>query len=148
MSHSTGICVPFWLQLGSADKFPLSIFTHLYPVRVSVIHVKRRTDRKTERRVYWQTCRSQYSLFAVCVSTHLKKLRNFCVRYNMVTNYRTLGTAFLWVITQRVVVISYRRFGTTCRSHLQGHIFGFLTLEYGPGRLSRNVGKELPLLAA
>ena len=29
-------------------------------------------------------------------------------------------TAFLWVITQRVVVISYRRFGTTYRSLLQG----------------------------
>jgi hypothetical protein len=29
-------------------------------------------------------------------------------------------TALFWVITQRVVVISYRRFGTTYRSHLQG----------------------------
>ena len=28
-------------------------------------------------------------------------------------------TAFLWVTTQRVVIIPYRRFGTTCRSHLQ-----------------------------
>ena len=26
----------------------------------------------------------------------------------------------LWVITQQVVVISYRRFGTTYRSHLKG----------------------------
>ena len=33
----------------------------------------------------------------------------FCIR-----------TAFFWVITQRVVVISYRRFGTTYRSHLRG----------------------------
>jgi len=115
----TGICVPFWLQLGSADKFPLSIFTHFYPVRVNVIHVKTRTDKKTERRVYWQTFRSQYSLFAVSMWTHLKKQRNFCVRCNMVTNYRTLGTALLWVITQRVVVISYRRFGRTYRAHLQ-----------------------------
>jgi hypothetical protein len=31
-----------------------------------------------------------------------------------------MKTALLWVITQRVVVISYRRFGTTCRSHLHG----------------------------
>jgi len=30
------------------------------------------------------------------------------------------GTALFWVITQRVLVISYRRFGTTYRSHLQG----------------------------
>ena len=29
-------------------------------------------------------------------------------------------TALFWVITQRVVVIPYRRFGTTYRSHLQG----------------------------
>jgi len=27
--------------------------------------------------------------------------------------------ALFWVITQRVVVISYRRFGTTFRSHFQ-----------------------------
>jgi hypothetical protein len=29
-------------------------------------------------------------------------------------------TALFWIITQRVVVISYRCFGTTYRSHLQG----------------------------
>ena len=28
-------------------------------------------------------------------------------------------TALFWIITQQVVAISYRRFGTTCRSHLQ-----------------------------
>jgi hypothetical protein len=31
-----------------------------------------------------------------------------------------MRTLLLCVITQRVVVITYRRFGTTCRSHLQG----------------------------
>jgi len=36
-----------------------------------------------------------------------------------------LRTAHFLVITQRVVVISYRRFGTTYRSHLQG-TFWFL----------------------
>ena len=30
-----------------------------------------------------------------------------------------MRTALFWVITQRVVVISYRRFGSTYRSHLQ-----------------------------
>jgi hypothetical protein len=35
-------------------------------------------------------------------------------------------TALFWVITQRVVVFSYRRFGTTYRSHLQGQILLFL----------------------
>ena len=33
---------------------------------------------------------------------------------------KSMRTALFWVITQRVVVISYRRFGTTCRFHLQG----------------------------
>ena len=31
-----------------------------------------------------------------------------------------MRTALFWVITQRVVVIYYRRFGTSYRSHLQG----------------------------
>jgi hypothetical protein len=31
-----------------------------------------------------------------------------------------LTTALFWVITQRLLVISYRRFGTTSRSHPQG----------------------------
>ena len=30
-----------------------------------------------------------------------------------------MKTPLFWVITQRVVIIPYRRFGTTCRSHLQ-----------------------------
>ena len=31
-----------------------------------------------------------------------------------------LRSALLWIITQRVVAIPYRRFGTTYRSHLEG----------------------------
>jgi hypothetical protein len=34
------------------------------------------------------------------------------------SNKQTKGTALFWVITQRVVVISYRRFGTTYRPRL------------------------------
>ena len=37
------------------------------------------------------------------------------------TSKYTVRTALFWTITQRVVVIPYRRFGTTYRSHLQGH---------------------------
>jgi len=48
-----------------------------------------------------------------------------------------------WVITQRVALISYRRFGTICRYYP----FGFLNPEDGTDGLSRNVGNELPLLA-
>jgi len=45
-----------------------------------------------------------------------------------------MRTALFWVVTQREVVMPLRK--------------GFLTLEYGTDRLDRNVGKELPLLAA
>ena len=34
--------------------------------------------------------------------------------------YGVLRTALFWVVTQRIVVISYRRFGTTYLSHPQG----------------------------
>jgi hypothetical protein len=67
-----------------------------------------------------------------------------------------LRTALFWVITQRVMVIPYRRFGTTCLLQLKGQeskkkagfLLGFFTPEDGTDRLSRNVGEELPLLAA
>jgi len=46
-----------------------------------------------------------------------------CVRVIMclvvLSNTERLRTAFFWVITQRVVVFPYWRFGTTYRSHLQ-----------------------------
>jgi len=64
-----------------------------------------------------------------------------------------LTTALFWVITRRVVVNPCRRFGTTYLFHLQGSrikqiLAGFLNLEYGTNRRSRNFGKELLLLAA
>jgi hypothetical protein len=43
-----------------------------------------------------------------------------------------LGTTLLCVITQRGVVISYRRFGTTHRSHLQSSSIFSLTLRTEP----------------
>jgi len=54
---------------------------------------------------------------------------------------------------QGIVVILYRRFGTTYRSHFQGSSWSssfldFLTLEDGDERLSRNVGRKLPIYAA
>jgi hypothetical protein len=51
-----------------------------------------------------------------------------------------------WEIAQRIVVIPYRRFGTTYRSHLQGS--RIIDLEDGTNRVPRNVGTELPLYAA
>jgi hypothetical protein len=58
-----------------------------------------------------------------------------------------LKSALFLDITQRRVVISYRRCGTTYRPHLQGlrNPRKELTLEDWKDRLSRNVGKELPL---
>jgi hypothetical protein len=53
-----------------------------------------------------------------------------------------------WDITQRRMVIIYRRFGITYRSYLEGFFLDFLTLEDGTDMLYRNVGKELPLDAA
>jgi hypothetical protein len=55
----------------------------------------------------------------------------------------------LLVITQRILVIPYRRFGTTYWSHLQGsRKTGFLTFEDGTEKFYRNVVKELPVLEA
>ena len=57
-----------------------------------------------------------------------------------------LRTAFFRVITRRVVVISYRIFGTTYQSQPRDSkslfYFGFLNPEDGTYRLSRNVGKN------
>jgi hypothetical protein len=55
----------------------------------------------------------------------------------------SLRTSLFWVITQRVEVISYRRFGTTYWSYLQ-----YLTFKNGTYNFSRNVSKKLPLHAA
>ena len=40
---------------------------------------------------------------------------------------RKMRIALFWIITQRVVVTSYRRFGAAYRSHLQGKLL-FYTL--------------------
>jgi len=60
----------------------------------------------TAVRLLWRICYNiyYYIFFSVCNESEGWNLR----------------TALFWTITQRAVVISYRRFGTTCRSHLQG----------------------------
>jgi hypothetical protein len=65
-----------------------------------------------------------------------------------------MRSTLFWRITHRIVLIPYRRFGTTHRSHLEGrfettyrsHLQGLL--EGVTDGLCRNVGKELPLYAA
>jgi len=60
-----------------------------------------------------------------------------------------LRTALFWSITQRVVDIPYRRFGTTYWSRLSRvKNKRFLTLDGRNGTCPRNFGKELPLRAA
>jgi len=49
---------------------------------------------------------------------------------------RWMRDALFWVITQRVLVIPCRRFGTTYRSHLQGWRIQKETLKMGPTRYS------------
>jgi hypothetical protein len=52
-----------------------------------------------------------------------------------------IGSALLWDIPQRWMVVLYRRFGTET-------LFLDFTLEDGTDRLSRNVGTELSSNAA
>jgi len=61
-----------------------------------------------------------------------------------------MRTVLFWSIMQQVVVIRYRHFKTAYWSHLQGSKGqeGFLTFEDGTYRLSKNVGKGVPLLVA
>jgi hypothetical protein len=60
-------------------------------------------------------------------------------------NTKTAEKSAFCVITRRVVLISYRHFGKTYSPHL---FFLFLTPVDGTERLSGNVDKKLPLLAA
>jgi len=54
-------------------------------------------------------------------------------------------SVLVWDFTQCRLAVSYRRFGTTYRSNLQGS--SILTLENGTDKLSRNVGEKLPFYA-
>jgi hypothetical protein len=85
-----------------------------------------------------------YTCVCVCVSVCDPIIRE-----------KILRTAVSWVITHRVVVIYYRRFATTYRSHTQGsktfrHNISVPSsgCEDGNDRLFRNVSKKLRLLAA
>ena len=66
-----------------------------------------------------------------------------------ITN-ENLRTALFWVIMQCVVVIPdiLGQFIGPIFKGQESFLFGFLITEDGTDRLSQNVGKELPLLAA
>jgi hypothetical protein len=48
-----------------------------------------------------------------------------------------IRTAVFWSITQRLVAIAYRRFGTTCRPHLQNDLETSKINSAGPWRWNR-----------
>ena len=76
----------------------------------------------------------------------LKMLRDRDGKSGVVPSHNTCypRPALLWDYTQRRMVIAYRRFGKTYRSHLD-----CLTYQDGTtDRLFRKVGKKLPLYAA
>jgi hypothetical protein len=54
-----------------------------------------------------------------------------------------MRATLFWDITQQRMVNIDPRFGTTCRSHLQGSRVYFVTLEDMTDTLFRNVGKKL-----
>jgi len=52
---------------------------------------------------------------------HVKKsIKEIISKDERIVTLQFLRTALFWVITQRAVVIPYRRFGTVYRSSLQG----------------------------
>jgi hypothetical protein len=74
---------------------------------------------------------------------HKGKLTLHVLQRNLPLHVRT---ALVWVVTQRVAVISYRRFGQHFGPILKGHESP-LTFEDGTDRFFRNFGKKLPLLS-
>jgi len=73
---------------------------------------------------------------------------NFCLYMQLSTRY----PRSFEILTQRRMVVSYRRFGTTYRSNLQRSssplFLECLIFEDGTDRLTRNVGNKLPFHAA
>jgi len=74
-------------------------------------------------------------LLVICmrVVLSLASIRPLC-DFGLAANgeTRVMRTTLFWVVTQRVVVISYRRFGTTYRSHLQrSRILGYYKASSG-----------------
>jgi hypothetical protein len=69
--------------------------------------------------------------------------------FQEVLKSHSMRTAVFWVVTQRLVLVPYRHFGSTYRFHLRGsgatNSFGFLKREDRTDRLSRNVGRKLLL---
>ena len=101
---------------------------------------RRCVDSLTPRTLYPQKIEHRYTLCTVwhynilfCTVIYYTRPFGYWVPFKYMKNWiywitarfqafsaKWMRTALFWAITQRVVVISYRRFGTTYRSHLQG----------------------------
>jgi hypothetical protein len=103
--------------------------------------------------VYWKGSETGVSKFRKYGAALPKRARRICTKaVGSFQKCSSLRTELFWHITQREVVLPYRRFGTTYPIFMdQGSWILFLDswpLKMGPDRLSQNVGKELPLFAA
>jgi hypothetical protein len=75
-----------------------------------------------------RTCRlslseSHYISLFLSQDNQKKNCSSHCISFYVIfqaSAAKLLRTALFWVITQRVLVISYRLFGKTCRSHPLG----------------------------
>ena len=66
----------------------------------------------------------------------IKKLILIILTSHILRDFRLPLPSPSWNITRRRFVVTYRRFGTICRVHLQGQEVLCLTLEFGTDRLS------------
>jgi len=76
--------------------------------------------------------------FCININHYLHPLTLFLLAWFQASTEKQLRTALCWVITQRVVVIYYRRFGTSFLSQSQRSRIP----EDGTDRFSRNVGEK------
>ena len=67
---------------------------------------------------YMHTFKTSFNIILLLQFT-CRSTSHFITTMQIQTTF-TLRTSLFWVITQRVVVIPYRLFGITYRSHLQG----------------------------
>ena len=69
----------------------------------------------------------------------LKKLILIILTSHNLRDFRRPLPTLSWNITRRRLAVTYRRSGTTCRTHPQGQEVLCLTLKFGTDRLSLNV---------
>ena len=97
------------------------IFCHWVDLKTSVSREGERSERETRRHRVSNSSMHIYLFSPPYVSPHRRPAQPFMWCGKLRQNLRN---ALFWIITQRIMVISYRRFGTTYRSQLQRSEFG------------------------